>query len=106
MQTDRVAAQWYDLFLDLWNMRYKLEQQPRAWLAEMWKHFGGDPIAADEPSVLVTAMLLQVRSEFVALDRSSRDEGLASDEALDRLRKAALELHNRWAALFRAERIA
>lgn len=106
MQTDRVAAQWYDLFLDLWNMRYKLEQQPRSWLSELWKQFGGDPISADESSVLVTAMLLQVRSEFVALDRSSRDEGLADDQALDRLRKAALALHDRWASVFRAERIA
>lgn len=106
MQNDHVSAQWYDLFLDLWNMRYKLEQQPRSWLAEMWRHFGGDPLSADESSVIVTAMLLRVRSEFVALDRSLRDEGFYDEAALARLRRAAAALHDRWAAVFRAERIA
>lgn len=103
---DRIVTQWYELFLDLWNQRYRIEQQPREWLAELWKAFGGDPLAAEEPSVIVTALLLRVRADFVALDRATRALGQAGhDGALAQLRQEACRIHDRWAAVFRAERV-
>ena len=100
---DSLTAQWYELFLDLWNKRYRLEQQPREWLIELWRHFGGNPLGVDEPSVIVTAVLLRVREDFIALDRAARELGDLDDETLNRLRTDARALHDRWAAVFRAD---
>ncbi|HET8773560.1 MAG TPA: hypothetical protein VFP80_07210 [Thermoanaerobaculia bacterium] len=103
---DSVTAQWYELFLDLWNKRYRLEQKPREWLMELWWHFGGNPLGLDEPSVIVTAVLLRVREDFIALDRATREPGEIDDEMLHRLRTDAQALHDRWAAVFRADLVA
>lgn len=103
---DHIVAQWYELFLDLWNQRYRIEQQPQEWLADLWKAFGGDPLATEEPSVIVTALLLHVRADFIALDRAMRALGhVGRDGALAQLRQDARNLHDRWAAVFRAERV-
>lgn len=49
---------------------------------------------------------MRVRADFVALDRATRDMGGSSDEALAKLHDDARGVHDRWAAVFRAERAA
>ena len=99
---DPIVTAWYDLFLDLWNLRNRLESVKGEVLEGLWKEYGGDSVALEDRSVIVTSLLLVVRHEFVELDRSARSEGQLSDEGIQRLRERARDIHDQWAERFRA----
>lgn len=99
---DPIVTAWYDLFLDLWNLRNRLENVKGEVLEGLWKEYGGDSVPLEDRSVIVTSLLLVVRHEFVELDRAARSDGQLSDEGIQRFREQAREIHDRWAERFRA----
>ncbi len=96
-----IVAEWYDLFLDLWNQRNRLEWASRRVLERLWREHGGDAVPSEDPGVIVTSLLLRVRSEFLDLHRSARRPGELPHASVHLLRERAQQIHDRWDAIFR-----
>lgn len=98
---DAIVAEWYDLFLDLWTQRNRLEWASRDVLERLWREHGGDAVPSEDPSVIVTGLLLRVRGEFLDLHRAARRPGELPHASVHLLRERAQEIHDRWDAIFR-----